>query len=43
MRSTSFFKFLEILMCVSRAQSCMGRLCKELKLFLAFPLVHVRC
>jgi len=43
MRSTSFFRFGEILMCVSSAQSCMRRLCKELTWFLAFPLVHIRC
>jgi len=31
MRLTNFSRFLEILMYVSSAQSCMGRLCKELR------------
>jgi len=42
-RLTNFFRFLEILMCVSSAQCCMRTLCQELTWFLAFPLVHVRC
>jgi len=43
MRSTNFFKVLEILMCISSAQSCMRRLFKELALILGFPLIHVSC